>query len=510
MDSNVINQNSLSDRFQALNEATIPNGAAKKERAHEDLFAEFSKVLDKIAEVMNQVPSEELPFSDLSVAEPATRERPVKKEPKKQMVADTERQSEPSEKNCDACTEQDHAAQSQVNADQETVAENVQQMQQQGEVSQSEDFNGEAEQTDQGAEDGEEVSTQEAVVSMAGTSQASAQIHQVGQTKEIQKENDEETMLSVGEQGNSDLTDLRQESSAIKQALGKEMQTVRQERGTETPVEATEEAVVATPQGSGQATDSNSDSLMKQFMESVRARLQTAKEGKETLIAKEASETKPETLVTTIAPGVVLPQILLQQQGGSAVHAGVKVLQANSSNTNTFAPHTRPTTDDTASDNQATKQAKALPRNLASRTLEKVQEVLKEVARSKDGKTISVRLDPPQLGQVKVDVSLREGVLFARLRANSAQVTTLLREHGHDLQYALRRMGLAVDEVRVAVHADDQGQQTFERGSTQEDLSKQRQETDFDFENALQGLEGPEGFTPTEVNEQNKSDYWVA
>lgn len=90
------------------------------------------------------------------------------------------------------------------------------------------------------------------------------------------------------------------------------------------------------------------------------------------------------------------------------------------------------------------------------KALEKVESALKEAAKSKDGKTISLRLDPPSLGSVKVDVSLKDGSLHARINVDSQTVNNMLREHAHDLQLALRKLGLNVDKVTVAINHHSQ------------------------------------------------------
>ncbi|MCO6429489.1 MAG: flagellar hook-length control protein FliK [Deltaproteobacteria bacterium] len=100
---------------------------------------------------------------------------------------------------------------------------------------------------------------------------------------------------------------------------------------------------------------------------------------------------------------------------------------------------------------QLEKQRAQLPPQLASRTFERVEAVLKEAAKSRDGKTISLRLDPPNLGTVKADVTIKDGVLHARLSADSSNVSNMLRERAHELQGALRRLGLNVERVTVAV-----------------------------------------------------------
>ncbi len=97
---------------------------------------------------------------------------------------------------------------------------------------------------------------------------------------------------------------------------------------------------------------------------------------------------------------------------------------------------------------QTAKQARIQP----SKILERVESTLKEAARSRDGKTISLRLDPPELGSVKVDVSIRDGSLHARVTAENSQVAGVIREKAHELQSMLRKLGLTVEKVSVSVH----------------------------------------------------------
>ena len=83
--------------------------------------------------------------------------------------------------------------------------------------------------------------------------------------------------------------------------------------------------------------------------------------------------------------------------------------------------------------------------------LERVEDALKEVSRSKDGKSISLRLDPPSLGSVKVDVSVRDGSLYARIVAEIPQAAQLLRERTPELIAMLRQAGVDVNEINVSV-----------------------------------------------------------
>ncbi|GEM_PF-3451438 len=91
----------------------------------------------------------------------------------------------------------------------------------------------------------------------------------------------------------------------------------------------------------------------------------------------------------------------------------------------------------------------------------KVEEALREAVKLKDGKTISLRLDPPDLGAVKIDVTVKDGSIYARVVAESSQVAAFLREKGSELQQALRRIGLDVDQVNVFVGSNSEQQKEF-------------------------------------------------
>ena len=105
--------------------------------------------------------------------------------------------------------------------------------------------------------------------------------------------------------------------------------------------------------------------------------------------------------------------------------------------------------------------------------MERVESALKEVARSKDGKTISLRLDPPSLGTLKIDVTLKDGQLHARFVGESAQVNALLREQAHDLQQMLRKAGVQAEKIIITVGNDrmtdlNEGSQTFDKQASQQ------------------------------------------
>lgn len=162
------------------------------------------------------------------------------------------------------------------------------------------------------------------------------------------------------------------------------------------------------------------------------------------------------------------------------------------------------------------KAMRHLDRTTTQRMLERVEATLKEAARSRDGKTISLRLDPAQLGRVKVDVSLREGALHARITPENRQVLASLREHAHELQGALRKLGLNVDSVTVTVTSDggqemsDFGKELNHGKSFQQDRNNMPDEAQQVPEKTI-GSELAEGSTVgSPQKDVTVEDHWVA
>jgi flagellar hook-length control protein FliK len=146
-----------------------------------------------------------------------------------------------------------------------------------------------------------------------------------------------------------------------------------------------------------------------------------------------------------------------------------------------------------------------LPRAFASKTMEKVESALKEVSKSKDGKTISVRLDPPSLGSVKIDVSFRDGKLTARVVAESSQVSQFLREKAPEIQQLLRQIGLDADEVNVWVGS----QSEFSDSHSKDEQQSAAEQFAFNQNEMFQGQIAKEVKLEANVKPSDL-DHWVA
>jgi flagellar hook-length control protein FliK len=144
---------------------------------------------------------------------------------------------------------------------------------------------------------------------------------------------------------------------------------------------------------------------------------------------------------------IVKPLIDQQLRGADAV----KSAPMNNQVQGIDAAALKSTASRSSSNEAGARSARNLARVNSDRLLEKVEGALKEVARSKDGSSLSFRLDPPQLGSVRVDVTLRDGGLHARVIPDNPQVAQLMKERAHELQQNLRNLGLNVETVSVSV-----------------------------------------------------------
>jgi hypothetical protein len=90
-------------------------------------------------------------------------------------------------------------------------------------------------------------------------------------------------------------------------------------------------------------------------------------------------------------------------------------------------------------------------------SVQKIEDALKEAVAAKDGKSISIKLEPSALGAVKVDVTLKDGGLYARVVVESPQVGNMMRERTQEIVENLKQLGLNVDSINVFIGNGGQG-----------------------------------------------------
>jgi len=90
-----------------------------------------------------------------------------------------------------------------------------------------------------------------------------------------------------------------------------------------------------------------------------------------------------------------------------------------------------------------------------------IQQVREAVRAAQNGPTheLVVRLDPPELGTVRVVVQRHEGVLTALLQVTQPEAKEMLQRHRADLQTALADSGLRVGDCTVELQNQTNSQQ---------------------------------------------------
>ncbi|GIW76284.1 MAG: hypothetical protein KatS3mg104_1347 [Phycisphaerae bacterium] len=66
-----------------------------------------------------------------------------------------------------------------------------------------------------------------------------------------------------------------------------------------------------------------------------------------------------------------------------------------------------------------------------------------------NGGTMKIRLDPPNLGQLQIDVSVDEGTLTASFQTSNEEATRLLSHSMQQLKHSLEAAGVNVDRIQV-------------------------------------------------------------
>jgi flagellar hook-length control protein FliK len=93
-----------------------------------------------------------------------------------------------------------------------------------------------------------------------------------------------------------------------------------------------------------------------------------------------------------------------------------------------------------------------------------------------DGGTMSIRLDPPELGAMQITVKIASGVISASFQTSSDQATRLLTHTLGDLKSALESQGVNVDSLHVhqSSKSENSSNQQGDSDSGRQGLTDQR------------------------------------
>jgi len=94
-----------------------------------------------------------------------------------------------------------------------------------------------------------------------------------------------------------------------------------------------------------------------------------------------------------------------------------------------------------------------------------------------DGGTMTIRLDPPELGALQVSVHMREGVMTAAFETSNDQATRVLSHSLGQLKTALESAGVSVEKLHVQQSSrQESGDNSERQGSQKQDQQDQQQQ----------------------------------
>jgi flagellar hook-length control protein FliK len=134
----------------------------------------------------------------------------------------------------------------------------------------------------------------------------------------------------------------------------------------------------------------------------------------------------------------------------------------------TFARMTR---NNISGSNDSASGASDLPPIDPSRFIGRVAKAF-QTAQDRGG-TLQLRLSPPELGALRIELNVKDGVMSASLQTESANARRLLLDHLPALRDRLAEQNIRVDRFDVDVRRESTGGQTDTRGSQQQQFQHQ-------------------------------------
>lgn len=94
-----------------------------------------------------------------------------------------------------------------------------------------------------------------------------------------------------------------------------------------------------------------------------------------------------------------------------------------------------------------------------------------------NGGTMKIRLDPPNLGQLQIDVSVDDGTLTASFQTSNEEATRLLSHSMQQLKHSLEAAGVSVDRIQVRQTSESSSSNSTRSGD-QDSSSQQHSRED--------------------------------
>lgn len=95
----------------------------------------------------------------------------------------------------------------------------------------------------------------------------------------------------------------------------------------------------------------------------------------------------------------------------------------------------------------------SIPKTMQDKIISRIQKMLDSAKQTRFGTTMTVRLDPQELGALTLKLSQRSDQLFAKVSPESKEVESMLRSRVHEIAGILSNAGFKADNVHVSIGA---------------------------------------------------------
>lgn len=255
--------------------------------------------------------------------------------------------------------------------------------------------------------------------------------------------------------------------------------------------------------------------VVSQTSEAVIEQVQQVKVPEQTEIV-EKSHTKTErvdqkTEEVSFNPGLHTQRSVSETQNQNQIETTKlsPLTQENSSATDSGQTVAQPTGLNPSSSTTGAQEAVSLKAPLdASQVEQLVERIVGSVRQSQStGQQLKIRLSPPELGTLQIEVSLKNGQYTAKLEVQNNQTQKVINDNIAQLREALAKSGVAIDRIDVHINTDSSEDQRSSQSDARSQFgsdfdSNQFSENSGDTDNR----QNENGFVEESVQQRDDSD----
>lgn len=330
-------------------------------------------------------------------------------------------------------------------------------------------------------EDEEEVATEdETQVKTKETEQVVKEVVVVAQEEQIAVEilaNTQKVATPVVEEDSAEVAsvatfEIAKQLASTEQASDKKAVAEAPANGYETPLQSQQQTVATKPDAQEQALLKTTEAIRNENTIKTQAVQAEQTSSSSFVVDKGFSAVQPtlnksEVVQTSIDVNKQIPNQDVTNLIRNAVESAFAKQGTGNSTGNTFVntQHSYIAVDDVKKGgilkgSEFLKTANNLPQSHQDKAIETIQKMMETAVQNRQGTTMVVRLDPPELGGVTVKMVHRGDQLYARLIPENSDVEATLKSRVQEIISSLVSSGIKQENINVSIGSDVSSQQS--------------------------------------------------